>query len=204
MGSAPSPHLRPLRYRLSLGRSSLACNRSYYLCEVLSLPQISFFRTGGMTTGRNKSSLPEPDHSREGRAPALLGPTANYQDGVGGGPWQSTGPPARRALAPIPGAPRSEAGDKPRPGRPEQRPLPTPLRPGRREAGTRLPGQTRRWGAGGGWRAAAPVLTPAATGPAQELLLLRVPDEFLPAALLLGFSAGHGGGSAAAAGAEGG
>ena len=50
--------------------------------------------------------------------------------------------------------------------------------------------------------AADPVLTPAATGPAQKLLLLRVPDKFLPAALLLGFSAGHGGGSAAAAGTE--
>lgn len=45
-------------------------------------------------------------------------------------------------------------------------------------------------------RGRGPALTPAAAGPAQELLLLRVPDEFLPAALLLGFSAGHGGGSA--------
>ena len=53
-----------------------------------------------------------------------------------------------------------------------------------------------------GASAADPVLTPAATGPAQKLLLLRVPDEFLPAALLLGFSAGHGGASAAAAGTE--
>lgn len=41
-------------------------------------------------------------------------------------------------------------------------------------------------------RAAERVLTPTTTGPAQKLLLLRVPDEFLPAAFLLGFSAGHG------------
>lgn len=53
-------------------------------------------------------------------------------------------------------------------------------------------------------RATDPVLTPTATGPAQKLLFLRVPDEFLPAALLLGFSAGHAGGSAAATEAEGG
>lgn len=39
-----------------------------------------------------------------------------------------------------------------------------------------------------------PALTPAAAGSAQELLLLRVPDKLLPAALLLGFPAGHGGG----------
>lgn len=71
----------------------------------------------------------------------------------------------------------------------------------------RRPGETRRWGpglGGKGGKDAGPVLTPTATGPAQKLLLLRVPDEFLPAALLLGFSAGHGGGSAAATEAEGG
>ena len=51
-------------------------------------------------------------------------------------------------------------------------------------------------------RAAERVLTPTTTGPAQKLLLLRVPDEFLPAAFLLGFSAGHGVCSAVAAEAE--
>lgn len=36
------------------------------------------------------------------------------------------------------------------------------------------------------------ILTPAATCPAQELLLLRIPDEFLPATIvLLGFVPGH-------------
>lgn len=52
-------------------------------------------------------------------------------------------------------------------------------------------------------KAAERVLTPTTTGPAQKLLLLRVPDEFLPAAFLLGFSAGHGVCSAVAAEAEG-
>lgn len=52
-------------------------------------------------------------------------------------------------------------------------------------------------------KAAERVLTPTTTGPAQKLLLLRVPDEFFPAAFLLGFSAGHGVCSAVAAEAEG-
>lgn len=73
--------------------------------------------------------------------------------------------------------------------------------PGARCGAERSAGDAPPWRQAPGG-AAAPVLTPAATGPAQKLLLLRVPDEFLPAALLLGFSAGHGGGSAAAAGLQ--
>lgn len=103
--------------------------------------------------------------------------------------------------ASVLGTPRSAQDDKP--SRREATP-PSPARGSgaarRACGGDAPPGRDKALGE----RAMDPVLTPTATGPAQKLLFLRVPDEFLPAALLLGFSAGHAGGSAAATEAEGG
>lgn len=82
-----------------------------------------------MTTGRDKSSLPERDHSREARAQAMLGQTANDQ-GKTVAIYITLCPACSRA---HPGGPHSAPDDKPRPARPKQRPLPTPLHPGWRE-----------------------------------------------------------------------
>lgn len=143
-------------------------------------------RSSGLGQGCRERRVwsPGADRSREGRARAMLGPTAKEPDETRARTEAPAPTPGRRS--PQSAAPAADPA-----------PCPTPLR-ARRPGLAEVRG-VRRAGPGAAGAGAAPPLTPAAAGPAQKLLLLRVPDELLPAALLLGFPAGHGGGSAAAA-----